>query len=55
MCIRDRSLQNWFTFTGYDGFDPAVGYGGGTDWASGVDLGFYPSAKSFIIGANLKF
>lgn len=49
------SLQNWFTFTGYEGLDPAVGYGGGEDWASGVDLGFYPSAKSFIIGANIKF
>lgn len=49
------SLQNWFTFTGYEGLDPAVGYGGGTDWASGVDLGYYPTAKSFIVGANLKF
>lgn len=49
------SLQNWFTFTGYEGLDPAVGYGGGASWASGVDLGYYPSAKSFLVGANLKF
>ena len=49
------SGQNLFTFTKYDGMDPEIGYGGGVDWASGVDVGSYPSPKSFIFGVNIKF
>ncbi len=49
------SLQNFFTITGYDGFDPAVGYGGPDGWSSGIDFGFYPTAKSVIVGANISF
>lgn len=54
------TVQNLFTFTGYSGMDPEVGYDGGnsdhTDsWASGIDLGFYPSARTFMIGTNIKF
>ena len=49
------SLQNFFTFTAYDGFDPAVGYGGSDGWSSGIDLGFYPTPKSVVIGANITF
>ncbi|MFI3286808.1 MAG: TonB-dependent receptor [Rikenellaceae bacterium] len=49
------SLQNWFTFTEYNGFDPEVGYGGTDGWSSGIDLGYYPSAKSMVFGANITF
>ncbi|MDH6356602.1 TonB-dependent receptor [Parabacteroides sp. PF5-9] len=58
------SAQNLFTITGYSGMDPEVGYGGDTDsatsanhgrWARGIDLGFYPSARTYLVGVNLKF
>ena len=41
------SIQNLLTFTKYTGFDPEVG--------GGVDQGFYPQARTFIIGANIDF
>ena len=46
--------QNLFTFTKYNGMDPEVGYGE-DDWASGIDTGSYPHARTFIVGVNLKF
>ena len=58
------SAQNLFTITGYSGMDPEIGYGGDTDsrtsenhgrWARGIDLGFYPSARTYLVGVNLKF
>ena len=49
------AAQNLFTITGYSGMDPEVGYGGGTTWGSGVDLGFYPSSRSYLFGVNLNF
>lgn len=49
------TAQNLFTFTGYSGMDPEVGYGATYSWASGVDLGFYPSARTFMVGTNIKF
>lgn len=51
------TAQNLFTITGYSGMDPEVGYSGDDSyaWGSGVDLGFYPSPKTFLIGVNLKF
>lgn len=49
------AAQNLFTITGYSGMDPEVGYGGGTTWGSGIDLGFYPSSRSYLVGVNLKF
>lgn len=47
--------QNLLTITGYDGMDPEVGYGGGSSWSSGIDIGYYPSPKSYIFGISLKF
>lgn len=47
-------VQNLYTFTGYDGMDPEVGYGDKA-WMVGVDTGSYPHARSFIVGVNLKF
>ncbi len=48
--------QNLYTFTGYSGVDPEIGSSGGTDsWARGIDVGLYPSARTFIVGASIKF
>lgn len=57
------SGQNLFTFTKYEGMDPEVGYGpsattGGVDvnsFASGVDLGYYPRPRTYMVGVNVKF
>lgn len=53
-CRLYGSVQNAFTFTKYDGMDPEIGYG--TDgWVSGVDLGYYPRPRTFLLGLNVKF
>ncbi|WP_442588058.1 SusC/RagA family TonB-linked outer membrane protein [Pedobacter sp. AW31-3R] len=45
---------NLYTFTKYDGMDPEIGYGTET-FSSGVDLGYYPRPRTFMLGLNLKF
>ena len=48
--------QNLYTFTGYTGLDPEVGNtAGGSGWASGIDLGLYPTARTYLFGASIKF
>ena len=48
--------QNLLTFTGYTGLDPEVGNaGGGKNWESGIDLGLYPTARTYLVGASIKF
>jgi TonB-linked SusC/RagA family outer membrane protein len=48
--------QNLYTFTKYTGVDPEVGSSGGNDsWARGIDVGLYPSARTFVVGASIKF
>lgn len=42
--------ENLFTFTKYTGYDPEIGGG-----VMGVDKGYYPQAKSFMMGINLQF
>jgi TonB-linked SusC/RagA family outer membrane protein len=57
------AATNLLTLTKYKGLDPEVGYGSYYDssgrlvdaYASGVDLGFYPSARTYLIGLNVKF
>lgn len=49
------TAQNLFTITGYSGMDPEIGYGDGQSWVSGIDIGSYPSPRTFLIGINLKF
>ncbi len=47
------SALNLYTFTEYDGMDPEVGFGtGGT--SSGVDIGYYPRPRTFMMGLNVK-
>ncbi|MDE6809026.1 MAG: TonB-dependent receptor [Muribaculaceae bacterium] len=52
------SANNLFTITKYKGFDPEIGTDGnwgGTAWVQGVDQGFYPTSRTFLVGVNLKF
>ena len=51
------TAQNLLTITGYKGSDPEIGSDGGTGdaWASGIDLGFYPSPRTYLVGVNIKF
>ena len=49
------SAQNLFTITGYSGMDPEVGYSAGNSWTQGIDLGFYPSARTYMLGMNITF
>jgi len=47
------SGSNLFTLTKYNGFDPTAS--NGAPIGGGIDQGFYPSAKTFLLGINLKF
>ena len=48
--------QNLYTFTGYTGVDPECGSSGGTqNWARGIDLGLYPTARTYVVGLSVKF
>jgi hypothetical protein len=47
------SLEDFFTFTGYEGLDPEAN--GGTGSAMGVDTGAYPASKKLIFGVNVSF
>ena len=49
------SAQNLFTITGYSGMDPEIGTSTGVNWISGVDFGFYPTPRTFMVGASIKF
>ncbi len=49
------SVQNLVTFTKYSGMDPEIGYNGGLSFGSGIDLGFYPSPRTVLIGLNVTF
>ena len=49
------SAQNLLTITGYSGMDPEMGKGTDHDWASGIDVGFYPASRIFLIGVNIQF
>jgi TonB-linked SusC/RagA family outer membrane protein len=51
------SALNLWTFTHYRGIDPEVGYGNtesdGNNWSSGIDLGYYPQPRTFLVGLNV--
>ncbi|MDR2859442.1 MAG: TonB-dependent receptor [Mediterranea sp.] len=49
------AAQNLYTFTKYSGMDPEIGYGYDRSWVQGIDLGFFPSPRTFLVGVNLKF
>ena len=47
------SGNNLFTITDYNGFDPSANTG--APLGGGIDKGFYPVAKSYLLGVNLNF
>jgi TonB-linked SusC/RagA family outer membrane protein len=47
------SVNNAFTLTKYRGYDPSAS--SGDPLASGIDNGFYPVARTFLVGINAKF
>lgn len=47
------SVNNLYTLTGYQGYDPDIGNFGGT-LSSGVDYGFYPQARTYMGGFNIN-
>ncbi|MFT4032604.1 MAG: TonB-dependent receptor [Siphonobacter sp.] len=49
------SAQNWLTFTAYKGYDPEVNYAGNSAVSQGMDYGSYPTAKTLLVGLNVKF
>ncbi|GAA5022170.1 SusC/RagA family TonB-linked outer membrane protein [Marivirga lumbricoides] len=49
---------NLYTFTNYSGMDPEIGYGISSNnysFSSGVDLGYYPRPRTFLVGLNVIF
>ena len=47
------SVNNAFTFTHYKGYDPSATSGEAI--GGGIDYGFYPQARQFILGFNTSF
>lgn len=51
------SVLNLHTFTKYDGMDPEIGFGSSNDdqkFSSGVDVGYYPRPRTYMLGLNVK-
>lgn len=46
-------VNNLYTFTKYKGYDP--GASSGAPIGGGVDTGFYPIPRTFMLGANINF
>lgn len=49
------AVQNLFTITGYSGLDPEIGEYNGNPIYRGVDMGYYPQARTVMFGINMKF
>lgn len=49
------NIQNLFTITKYDGYDPEVGSLRGNALLNGVDYSRYPSPRIYTVGINLQF
>lgn len=47
------TVNNLYTFTKYRGFDPAAN--DGNPLGGGIDYGFYPTPRTFLVGMNLNF
>ena len=48
------SMDDWFVFTKYPGFDPETA-STGSSTGMGLDKGSYPNAKKLMFGVNLTF
>jgi len=49
------TVQNYFTFTNYRGYDPDISYRGITNLEIGEDYTQYPQTKSIVLGIQLGF
>jgi hypothetical protein len=47
------AVNNLYTFTKYKGYDP--GASNGAPIGGGIDYGFYPIPRTYILGLNLNF
>jgi len=47
------SANNLYTFTKYRGFDPSAS--SGAPIGAGIDSGFYPVPRTYLLGVNFKF
>jgi TonB-dependent starch-binding outer membrane protein SusC len=47
------AVNNLYTFTKYRGYDPSAS--SGAPIGSGIDYGFYPVPRTYMIGANINF
>ena len=48
------SMDDWFVFTKYPGFDPETATTGSTS-GRGLDKGSYPNSKKLLFGVNISF
>jgi TonB-linked SusC/RagA family outer membrane protein len=55
-------VNNLYTFTKYKGFDPGASFGPGnrdnvsqSPIGAGIDYGFYPIPRTYLLGLNLNF
>jgi hypothetical protein len=46
------AVQNLLTITGYSGLDPEIG--SDNPQYMGIDMGFYPQARTFMFGISMK-
>ncbi|WP_264565815.1 SusC/RagA family TonB-linked outer membrane protein [Flavobacterium sp. N3904] len=50
------AVNNLYTFTKYQGMDPEIGFGNSNQsWAKGIDVGFYPQPRTYMVGFNVNF
>ncbi|MEP6802917.1 MAG: TonB-dependent receptor, partial [Flavobacterium sp.] len=58
------AANNLFTFTKYQGMDPEIGFGNTNrdssgnltqPWAKGIDVGYYPQPRTYMMGLNVNF
>lgn len=50
------AANNLFTFTNYQGMDPEIGFGNvNQTWAKGIDVGYYPQPRTYMLGLNVNF
>lgn len=49
------TIQNAYTFTKYEGYNPEVSFEGANPLVPGVDSGGYPLARTFMFGLNFGF
>ncbi|MGN0213626.1 MAG: SusC/RagA family TonB-linked outer membrane protein [Muribaculaceae bacterium] len=49
------NVQNLYTFTGYKGYDPEIGAFNQSALRQNIDMGRYPTPRTYTLGLNLSF